>query len=311
MPLKLVVVGVGHMGAIHLGKLASFEDVELVGVVDTDTERARNLSDRYSIPSFGNYSETIGSVDGAIIATPTEAHFPIASDFLRSGSHVFIEKPIAASQEEAKQLIELARTKGVILQIGHLERFNPAFRSAIPFVKKPVFIEACRASGFTGRSTDIDVILDLMIHDIDLVLSLVGDDVKEIRAEGVSFVMDKLDMASARVEFEGGCVANLTANRIALGRQRTLTVFEDDRCLYIDMLSSKLTTMVKREGGAIETTDYVSDSPDAVKEELTAFIQSVRNRTAPVVKGEDGLKALALADHIRNHIAERKTRYAL
>lgn len=307
MPLKVIVVGAGHMGAIHLGKLASFGDVELVGIVDTDSERACNLAENYRVPSFSDYTKVIGAVDGAIVATPTEMHFPIARDFLQSGAHVFIEKPIAANQDEARKLIDLAHGKGLVLQIGHLERFNPAFRSALPFVTKPVFIEACRASGFTGRSVDIDVVLDLMIHDLDLVLSLVDDQVKDVRAQGVSFVLDKLDMVSARIEFEKGCVANLTANRIAVGRQRTLAIFQDDRCLYVDMLNSKFTAMVKKDGGDIETTDLVSDNPDAVKEELAAFIRSMKSRSAAVVKGEDGLAALVLADHIRNHIAQRKS----
>ena len=170
MPLKLVVIGAGHMGGIHMGKLASSEEVDLIGVADTDSERAGALSRKYHVPSFGDYTEAIGRTDGVVIATPTETHFAIARDFLSSGAHVFIEKPITSSQEEARELIDLAHRKGLVLQIGHLERFNPAFRSAIPFVKNPIFIEACRASGFTGRSVDIDVVLDLMIHDLDLIL---------------------------------------------------------------------------------------------------------------------------------------------
>jgi len=308
MPLKLVVIGAGHMGGIHMGKLASSEEVDLIGVADTDSDRAGALSRKYHVPSFGDYTEAIDRTDGVVIATPTETHFAIARDFLSSGAHVFIEKPITSSQEEARELIDLAHRKGLVLQIGHLERFNPAFRSAIPFVKNPIFIEACRASGFTGRSVDIDVVLDLMIHDLDLILSLVDENVKEVRAQGVPFVMDKLDMVSARIEFENGCVANLTANRIAVGKERTVTIFGENQCLYIDLLNSKLTAMVKKDGGDIETTDYVSDSADAVKHELNAFVQSIQNRTAPVVKGEDGLKALALADQIRKHIAERKSR---
>ncbi|OPX97321.1 MAG: 4-carboxy-2-hydroxymuconate-6-semialdehyde dehydrogenase [Syntrophorhabdus sp. PtaU1.Bin002] len=306
MPLRMVLVGAGHMGKIHIDKLASFTDVHIVGVVDVDTAMARDIAQKYGTPWFGDYKELLGHVEGVVIASPTETHHRIAKDFLETGSHVFIEKPIARTQEEATELVDLAKKANRILQIGHLERLNPAFTKAAPFIKKPVLLETRRASEFTGRSVDIDVVLDLMIHDIDLVLSIVNNEVKGVRAQGFSLVTDNLDVASAQVEFTNGCTANLTANRISAVKERSLTVFQKDQCIFVDLLNGKVIDTIKQGEGSLETTEYTADRLDAVKHELLAFIQSITTMSVPIVKGEDGLKALALAHQIKRYIAEKQ-----
>jgi predicted dehydrogenase len=306
MPIKIALVGAGHMGKIHVEKLASFDDVQIAGVADVDPGRARELAHQYNVPTLNDYKKLLGNVHGVIIATPTDTHYQIARDFLEAGAHVFIEKPITSNQEEANELIELGKRKQLILQVGFLERFNPAFLKTLPLIKKPLIIESCRASEFTGRSTDIDVILDLMIHDIDLILSIVREEILDIRAQGVSFIMDKLDMASARIEFANGSVANLNANRISAKKERTLTIFEKNQNLFVDLLNRRVVMNVKKNGGNIDTEEYLADQSDAVRHEISAFIESIAKGTGPIVKGEDGLKALALADQIKRYIAESK-----
>jgi len=306
MPLKIALVGAGHMGKIHIEKLASLRDCLIAGVADIDPERARQLAQKYNVPSFSDHKNLIGQSDGVIIATPTETHHQIARDFLKAGIHVLIEKPITSTQEEAKELIELSKEKKLVFQVGFLERFNPAFMKSLPLITRPLIIESFRASGFTGRSTDIDVILDLMIHDIDLILSIVQDEVRDIKAQGVSFVTDKLDMASARLEFSNGCIVNLNANRISVKKERALTIFEKDQIFFVDLINRKVLMTMKKNGGNINTEECPVNEFDMVEHEISSFIQSITTGTKPIVKGEDGLKALTLADQIKRHIAERK-----
>lgn len=306
MSLKVALVGAGHMGRIHLEKLAGFDDVEIVGVVDIDREKALELAQRYEVPAYRDHREVLTHTDAVIIATPTESHHRIAVDFVKSGSHVLIEKPIAATLEEARDLVNLGRQSGVILQVGFLERFNPAFMQSLSFIRKPLIIEARRASEFTGRSVDIDVVLDLMIHDIDLILSFVREDVCDVQAHGFSFVTDKLDMACARLTFGGGCVASLHANRISSRKERSLAIYQKDRHLFVDLLNRRVVVTTKDDGGIVRSDEYFSDQGDAVKEELKAFVQSVSSGTPPSAQGEDGLIALAIAERIKQHIAEQQ-----
>jgi predicted dehydrogenase len=306
MPLKIALVGAGHMGKIHIEKLASLRDCEIAGVADIDPEKTRQLSEQYGVPLFVDHKSLIGKIDGVIIATPTETHHQIAKDFLEAGVHVLMEKPITSTQEEAKELIELSKKKKLVFQVGFLERFNPAFTTALPLLKKPLLIESSRASSFTGRSTDIDVTLDLMIHDIDLTLSIVQDEVHDIRAQGLSFVLDKLDVASARLEFRKGCIVNLNSSRVSVTKERTLTIFEQDQAFFIDLMNRKVLMTVKNNTGNIFTEECPVDQMDAVEHEISSFIQSISSGTDPIVTGEDGLRALALADQIKQHIAERK-----
>ena len=306
MPIKMALVGCGHMGKIHLQKLSSFDEIQIAGIVDVDTKRANDLAQPINVPAFNNYKKLLGNVDGVIIATPTETHYQIAKDFLKSGTHILLEKPITSRQDQAQELIDLAQTRQLILQVGFLERFNPAFSKILPIIKKPLLIESRRSSEFTGRSTDIDVVLDLMIHDIDLILSIVREDVCDIRAQGVSFITDKLDMASARIEFSNGCIADLNASRISSKKERTLTVFEGNQIFFIDLLNRRVVYSAKEQNKDIDTEEYTVDPIDAVKYEISLFIQSILTGTAPIVRGEDGLRALTLADQVKQRIAENR-----
>lgn len=306
MPIKMALVGCGHMGKIHLQKLSSFDEIQIVGIVDVDTKRANDLAQPINVPAFNNYKKLLGNVDGVIIATPTETHYQIAKDFLKSGTHILLEKPITSRQDQAQELIDLAQTRQLILQVGFLERFNPAISKILPIIKKPLLIESRRSSEFTGRSTDIDVVLDLMIHDIDLILSIVREDVCDIRAQGVSFITDKLDMASARIEFSNGCIADLNASRISSKKERTLTVFEGNQIFFIDLLNRRVVYSAKEQNKDIDTEEYTVDPIDAVKYEISLFIQSILTGTAPIVRGEDGLRALTLADQVKQRIAENR-----
>jgi len=306
MPIKMALVGCGHMGKIHLQKLSSFDEIQIVGIVDVDTKRANDLAQPINVPAFNNYKKLLGNVDGVIIATPTETHYQIAKDFLKSGTHILLEKPITSRQDQAQELIDLAQTRQLILQVGFLERFNPAISKILPIIKKPLLIESRRLSEFTGRSTDIDVVLDLMIHDIDLILSIVREDVCDIRAQGVSFITDKLDMASARIEFSNGCIADLNASRISSKKERTLTVFEANQIFFIDLLNRRVVYSAKEQNKDIDTEEYTVDPIDAVKYEISLFIQSILTGTAPIVRGEDGLRALTLADQVKQRIAENR-----
>ena len=302
--MRIALVGAGHMGKIHAQKLTTMPDVEVVGIVDIDGQARKEATEKFSVPAWEDYKTLTGNVDGVVIATPTESHFETAQAFLNANAHVFIEKPITSTPEQAQQLIDIASAKNLVFQVGHLERFNPAFQEALRQVEKPVFIEAQRLSMFTGRSIDIDVVLDLMIHDIDLVLTLVKSGICEVRAHGMPFLIDKLDAASARLVFDNGCVATINASRISIKKERALTIFEKNRYFYVDLLNGKLTVCSKSPSGNLETTEFIAEKMDAVNTELTDFINTIRQGKRPNVHAEDGLKALILANEITRFVAE-------
>lgn len=303
MPVNVALIGLGHMGRIHLGKLCSFEDVRVCGVVDVDDSLAGEYAGKYMVPSFSHYSDILPDAACAVIATPTQSHYAIAKACLERGVHVFLEKPITVLPEEARELVDMAAARGLVLQVGHLERLNPALRQALPLVRRPRFIEARRISPFTGRSTDVDVVLDLMIHDIDLVLSLVGEEVADVRAQGVPFFTSLTDFASARIDFVGGCVANITASRISTFRERSLSIYEEDRYLSVDLMQGKLTSIIRKEGEGSDTTEYTAAQMDPVRDELLEFVRAVGGNSTPSVSGTDGLRALELASRVQDCIA--------
>lgn len=307
MSLKIVLIGLGHMGRIHLEKLLSFQGVEVTGVVDVDEAALQALWDKQKLPVFSDYMAIPGDIDGVVVSSPTKTHYNVARAFLQRGCHVFVEKPITSTIEEAQALVDIAREKGLILQIGHLERFNPAYKKYLSSVTRPVFVETRRMSGFTGRSVDIDVVLDLMIHDIDLVLSIARSPVKELRAQGTCLATEKLDMASAWIEFENGCVANLTASRVSVDKVRVLNIFERDSQAHIDLLRGRLFKMTRRQGGGLEGSEYSADKVDSVKEELMEFIEAIRWNKRPSVGGEEGRDALLVAEQIKQYIAEHQS----
>jgi predicted dehydrogenase len=306
MSLKIAVIGLGHMGKIHLKKIMTFEDIEISAVADVDKACAEELSQKTGAKACEDYREAIQLCDGAVIASPTETHYTVGKAFLEAGKHVFMEKPITVHPEEAQELIDIAGKRKLVFQIGHLERFNPAFSRALQFVQKPVLIEASRISPFTGRSTDVDVVLDLMIHDLDLVLSLVNEEIQKVSAQGVCFMTDKLDAVSASVQFTGGCVANITASRISPKKERGLTIYEKNKSLSIDLLQGRCVSIIRNGNGNVDTTEYVAAHIDPVQDELSEFIDSMKGKKTPSVTGLDGLKALMLATRIKEYIAEKQ-----
>ena len=306
MSLRIAVIGLGHMGKIHLNKLVSFEGIEVSAVIDVDMACAQELSQKTGVKACEDYREAIQLCDAAIIASPTETHYAVGKTLLEAGKHVFMEKPITVSPEEAEELIHIANEKKLVFQIGHLERFNPAFSRALQFIQEPLLVEATRISPFTGRSTDVDVVLDLMIHDLDLVLSLVNNEICGLSAQGICFMTDKLDAVNARIEFSGGCVADITASRISPRKERALTIYERDKSISIDLLQGKCISIIKNIKGEVETTEYTATKIDPVQEELSEFINSIREGKTPTITGTDGLKALMLAAEIKGYIAEKR-----
>ncbi len=304
MPVNIAVIGVGHMGRIHADKLGRMEDVRLAAVIDCDEERAKPMASAWGAPYCRDHAGMDIQVDAVVIATPTETHFSLAKFFLERSIHVFMEKPITTRPEEAEELIELASKGNLVLQIGHLERFNPAFVAARRSIDDPRFIEAERISPFTGRSTDIDVVLDMMVHDIDLTLSLVNDRVSGVRAVGAPAVSDKVDMANAWIEFEHGAVAHLKASRVATKRQRTLRIFQRDAYFSLDLAAGRMSRTTRSASGDLVREEFQAEQMDAVRDELAAFTRAVRQSREPVVTGRDGLEALTVANLIRKRIEE-------
>lgn len=297
--MKICVIGMGHMGKIHAEKLRDMAGISLCGLADTDRNSLEQAKAKHSAPRFIDHKELLPIANAAVIATPTETHYSIAKDCLTSGIHVFMEKPITSTAEQARELIELAQKRDLIFQVGHLERFSPAFRAALGTINEPMFIEAQRISTFPGRSTDIDVIMDLMIHDLDLVLSIVKSTVTDVQAQGTPVVTDKIDVANARIEFASGCVASLTASRASKKKERTFKVFQKDRFISLDLLKGKMTAAVREKNGSTHLEEYQAERIDPVMDELVDFVEAIRQKRKPKVEGEHGLQALLLANLIK------------
>jgi predicted dehydrogenase len=304
-PLRIAVIGVGHLGQHHARLLAGMEGVELAGVVDTKPGRAQAIASTYGAEAFVDASAVLDRIDAVSIAVPTESHVAVALPFIDRGIAVLVEKPIAPSVAEADRLIEAARRRGVLLAAGHTERFNPAVAAALPLVSSPRFIEVHRIGTFPDRSLDIDVIFDLMIHDLDLLLAAVGSDVVSIEAVGVHVLTPRTDIANARLRFASGCIANLTASRISRDRVRKARFFQHDSYISIDFASQEVDVyrLVPGEGrpviqgGRLEVT---KDEP--LRRELADFVDAVRTARPPGVTAEAGREALALATRIAEMI---------
>ncbi|HEY2384710.1 MAG TPA: Gfo/Idh/MocA family oxidoreductase [Terriglobia bacterium] len=300
--VKVAVIGVGHLGKQH-ARLYS-ELGCLAGVADILGPRAQEIAAQYDTTSYNNYRELFGKVDAVSIAVPTLNHSAIGIDFLEHGIDVLIEKPIASTIEQAQALIEAAARNNRILQVGHVERFNPVVAAAREAATKPQFFEIHRLAAFSPRSLDIDVVLDLMIHDIDIVLSLVPAPVREVRAVGIPVLSSKADIANARVEFEDGCVANLTASRVSFEKTRKLRFFQPHDYISVDY-ASQTGTMVSLRMGRVTERKLEPPNQEPLKLELMSFVDCVAKRGTPVVSGQDGLRALELAMRINSAIAER------
>ncbi|MFM7645353.1 MAG: Gfo/Idh/MocA family protein [Sphingomonadales bacterium] len=317
--LKVGVIGAGYLGKFHIENWKSIAGAALVGFYDPDKKNAIAVSDKYELPCFESGEDLIEHCDVIDIAAPTDHHAFWCEKAIKSGKHVFVEKPLAASMEEARRIVELTRESGIRLQVGHVERFNPALLAVQDLDLRPMFIEVHRLAQFNPRGTEVSVILDLMIHDIDIILSIVKSGVKHISASGVAVLTDTPDIANVRIEFDNGCVANLTSSRISMKKMRKIRLFQKEAYIGIDFLEKKA-EVIKLKGTEdekafsfdIETptgkkTIAITTPPvaqiNAIQQELESFFDAIRNQTRPVVSEMDGLLAMEVAHQVLEKIA--------
>jgi predicted dehydrogenase len=308
--LKVAVVGVGHLGKWHADKYAAATDCELVAVVDSNIENARDIAQKHGAEAYSDYRDIIPLVDAISLVVPTSLHYKIAREFLEAGIHCLIEKPITESITEAETLIEIARDNKLVLQVGHIERFNSVMIGIVERLDKPRFLESTRLAPFTTRATDVSVILDLMIHDIDIILDLIGSPIKRISASGISVLSDTIDIANARIEFENHCVANVTASRISRKRERKLRIFQKNTYLSADLQDKLLAVNCKSEHDNeegyrdIRHEELRFEDNDALNLEVLDFINAIKTGGRPKVDGQDGKRALETAIAITTQIKE-------
>lgn len=321
--VKVGVIGVGHLGQHHVKHFASLPGADLKGVYDLDTTRANEIAKQHKTKSFNNVDDLLSTCDAISIVTPTTQHAEVAEYCIKHGKHVFIEKPIAKTVAEADHLLSLTKKNGIVIQVGHIERLNPALLALKDFELKPKFIEVQRLAPYTVRGTEVPVVLDLMIHDIDIILSLVNSPVKNIRASGVSIMTNSVDIANARIRFENGAVANLTSSRIAQIKVRKLRSFQRDMYVTIDFLlgltevyraidsdtkvSNTLVTAPLDNNGRHRSIVYEKPPVkkiDALQMELANFIESIQGKAKPIVDGKAGRDALEVAINIQKMIIE-------
>jgi predicted dehydrogenase len=306
--IKAAVVGVGYLGRFHAQKYAQIPGCELVAVVDGREEVRNAVAAEVHSRPLADYRELLGQVDAVSVVTPTPAHFEIADAFLAAGAHVLVEKPITETPAQARSLISRAARMGRILQVGHLERFNAAILAAEPHLHSPRFMECHRLAPYKERGTDVNVVLDLMIHDIDLVQSLAGSEIESIDAIGSPVFSGVIDIANARIRFVNGCVANTTASRVSLKTERKLRIFEDAAYISLDLQQKILTLIRKRDAAPAPGQLPVSieeanlEQGDALKSEIESFVECIRNDRRPIVSGEDGLRALETAIRITEQV---------
>jgi predicted dehydrogenase len=316
--IRAAVVGVGYLGRFHAQKYAQISGCELVAVVDGREEVRNAVAAEVHSSAVGDYRELLGKVDAVSVVTPTPAHFEIADAFLAAGAHVLVEKPITETPAQARALIARAAEKRRILQVGHLERFNAAILAAEPHISTPRFMECQRLAPYKERGTDVNVVLDLMIHDIDLVQSLAGSEIVSIDAIGSPVFSGEIDIANARIRFANGCVANTTASRVSLKTERKLRIFEDAAYISLDLQQKILTLIRKRDTAPgpgqlpVSIEEANLEQGDALKSEIESFLDCIRNDGRPIVSGEDGLRALETAIRITEQVhanlgATRKT----
>ncbi len=312
MPLKIInmkknklnigVIGIGHLGNYHLQKYQKLENCEIVAVADPLSDRAKKAADIYKCEAFTDHNAMLDKVDAVSIAVPTGEHHKIARDFLAAGVDVLIEKPICATLEEADELIGLAKKKNLILQVGFVERFNPAIMALEKVMTRPVFIESHRLHPFFERGTDVDVILDLMIHDLDIILKFVDSPLRSVEAVGVPFLSDKIDISNVRLSFDSGCIANITASRISAKTMQKIRFFSPEGYHSVDCQKREIVSLNKRKNEAGQVEIYQNNievgSHDPLEEEIRSFVNSVVNRTRPLISGEDARKSLELATDI-------------
>ena len=328
--LKVGVIGSGHLGSLHAKMFSQIGTADLVGLYDVDHKRAGTVAGEVGTKAFDSLDALIAAVDAVSIATTTRAHYEVGMKALSAGKHIFVEKPLTETIPQGRELVEAAREKDRTLQVGHIERFNPAILALEGYRLQPLFIESHRLAQFNPRGTDVAVVLDLMIHDIDLILSLVKSDVTRIDANGVAVVSDSADIANARIQFANGCVANVTASRISQNKMRKMRLFQKDAYISIDFAQglAEVFRLVDSEESNIQSTmllgqieqgkrkrSIVYEQPEvedvnSLKYELELFVKAVQERTEPSVTGRDGLQALQVADEILRMIESQTVRLA-
>ncbi len=323
--IKVGLIGVGYLGKIHLRILLETSAFQLIGFYDIDKQTSSDISKQYNVKAYSSGPELMDDCEALIIVTPSNTHFEIASTAIKKGKHVFLEKPVTPTVEEAKLLMGLEKEAGVKIQVGHVERFNPAFISAVPFINKPQFIEIQRLAIYNPRGTDVSVTLDLMIHDLDLLLTIVRSNIKSIQAFGSKTISETVDLVNARIEFDNGTIANLTSNRMSLSNMRNIKVYQANGIINIDLLN-KVTEVIEIRNASKNSKNLVvvsgTKSPDkelvfqhpiilptnAIKEELLAFHNSIITGSKPVVTIEDAIGVLSLAYCIDEKIQHRTTK---
>ena len=293
------MIGVGYLGRFHAQKYATLPDVELVAVVDEDLPRAQEVARQYGCRAVADFRAILGGIDLVSIVVPTEQHHVVARACLEAGAHILVEKPVTRTLEEAEDLIRLAAARQRVFQVGHVERFNPAVLALQEVLREPLFIESYRLASFKPRGTDVDVVLDLMIHDIDIILNLVQSEIAEVRPIGFPVLTDEVDIGHARLEFANGCIANVTASRVSEKPMRKVRVFQQDAYLSIDLHNPEFVCWRRLRDGAgtarLASEEKAFPQTDLLLEEIRAFVTAVRGGTAPVVSGADGKRALEVA----------------
>jgi len=316
--LKVGVFGVGHLGKFHLNNWRDIKDVELVGFYDPNDSAAQEVSDKYQLARFVEAATLMDTVDAVDIVAPTNFHFDLCKLAIRKGKHVFVEKPLANTMDEARELVKLVKESNIKFQVGHVERFNPAFLSVKDVSLNPMFIEVHRLAEFNPRGTEVSVILDLMIHDIDIILSIIKSEVKTISASGVAVMTDTPDIANVRIEFNNGCVANLTSSRISMKKMRKMRLFQKDAYIGMDFLNKKTEIIKLKTPQDVDAFSFDLETPhgkrtiaianpmvpevNAIKQELEEFKNSILNNTKTVVSEIDGMMAMDVAHQILKKI---------
>lgn len=312
--LKIGVIGAGHLGRIHIRLLKEISDIDFIGFFDSNEENSKNVSDEFKINSYNSFDSLMNDADALVIVTPTITHYDYAAKAIKNSKHIFVEKPLTNTIKEAKSLYQISKEADVVVQVGHVERFNPAFVAARPYLEQPMFIESHRLAQFNPRGTDVSVVLDLMIHDIDIILSIVKSNIKKISASGVAVVSETPDITNARIEFDNGCVANLTASRISMKNMRKIRFFQQDAYVSVDFLEKKWEVLRLKQvtgqadplamtidlghGKGVKQIYYENpkiEPSNAIKTELLAFVHSIHTNAPPPVPVDDGYKALEVA----------------
>lgn len=300
--VRVGIIGVGYLGTQHARILSYLEEAELKGVADIDFKKAMQIGNRHGVGYCQNYEDMLDDIDAAIVATPTSEHFSISVNLLRNGKSVLVEKPITETVEQGEQLVGEALKNGLILQVGHLERFNPAVEAVENMIREPRFIEVQRLGSFSARSLDIDVVLDLMIHDLDIIMAMIKDEVSVIRASGIHVLSEKIDIANARLEFKSGCVATLTASRVHQGKVRKLRIFEPTVYYSVDYIDQEV-KVFPLDGRQTDIKTLRIQKEEPLKKELTNFLDCIRLGKTSKVSGEEGLRALRLAYEVLKEAA--------